>query len=83
MKSNEFSNVFCKNIQLLRRRTRLTQKQMAARLSISTKTLSQIESGILPPRLSCQVLFTLCEWFDLQPQDLFYPLEINESLSVH
>lgn len=54
------------NILYLRKRHNITKKEMANLLRVSTKTLTKIEQGILPPRLSVEVLFKVQEQFGVQ-----------------
>ena len=71
MKENREIKVFCKNIKELRWRNDLSKKQMAKVLGIGTKTLTKIENGILPPRLSCDILIKVYEVFHVLPNMMF------------
>ena len=55
--------VFCKNILLLRKKHRLSKKEMAQLLGIGISTLGKIEKGELPPRLSASIVFRVYEHF--------------------
>ena len=44
---------------------------MAKVLGIGTKTLTEIENGILPPRLSCDILIKVYEVFHILPNMMF------------
>lgn len=60
----------CSNIKFLREKHCLTKKEMAKRLKISTRSLSMLEEGIVPPNLSCEILFRIQYEFDISPSDL-------------
>ena len=51
----------------------MTQREMAHKLGISISTLTKIEKGIIPPRLSCSILFRVQREFGIHPKDLFAP----------
>ena len=63
--------IFSQRIKSIRTENNLTQKEMAQRLKICVSTLSKIERGILPPRLSCSILFQIYEQFGVHPKELF------------
>lgn len=65
--------IFCENVKRLRKIHKLSKKEMAKKLGIEVKSLSLIESGTLPPRLSCKVLFRICYYFKVKPKDMFIP----------
>lgn len=67
------THFFCENIRLIREQNRLSHEEMAKRLGISKKSLLSIESGILPPRLSCSILFRIEREFGVSPKDMFAP----------
>lgn len=62
--------VLCKNITFLRKKNNLTKTEMARVLHIGIKSLSRIENGEFPPRLSCEILFRLYSQFGVDPTDL-------------
>lgn len=61
----------CNNIKFLRKKHNLTKKAMAERLKISTRSLSMLEKGIIPSRLSCAFLFYVFNEFDVPPKKIF------------
>ena len=61
---------FCDNVRLLRRRAGLTKKEMAKRLGVGVGSISMLEKGVVPKRLSCEVLFRLALEFGVSPTDL-------------
>lgn len=66
--------IFCENIRLLRLHHGYTKKKMAEICGISTRTLTKIEQGIVPPRLKADIVFYLAQHFRLRPYQLFIPL---------
>ena len=74
MKNFENFLIFSQNMKKIRKDAQLTQKEMAHTLGISITSLSKIEKGILPPRLSCSILIRIHEEFGIHPKDLFEPL---------
>ncbi len=62
--------ILCDNIRLLRERAGLTQKEMAKRLGVSIRSISMLEKGSVPKRLSCEVIFRLALEFEASPTDL-------------
>ena len=69
--------IFCENVQKLRLANNLTKKEMAKKMQIGVGSLTKIESGILPPRLDCKVIFYLSREFELTPDALFRPLTLQ------
>ena len=70
MKSSEIAR-FCSNIRTLREREGLSKAAMAKRLHIGVGTLTRLESGELPPRLDCCIIFAICDEFDISISALF------------
>ena len=68
---------FSYHIQRIRKEQKLTQREMAGRLGIGVRTLSMIERGILPPRLSCEIIFRIQDQFGIHPKDLFKPCPVS------
>ena len=60
-----------KNIKEIRKANGLTQKEMAKRLGIGVSSLSKLENGILPPRLTVDVLFIIERNFHIKVHRLF------------
>ncbi|MBQ3508079.1 MAG: helix-turn-helix transcriptional regulator [Clostridia bacterium] len=73
MKANNEKQIriFCENLRKLRKATGLSLADMAQRLQIGRSTLSSLERGILPPRLSCTILFRIQHEFHIEPKDMF------------
>lgn len=53
------------NVLYLRKTHNITKKEMAKILGVGIKTLSKIEQGLLPPRLSVEVLFRIRDYFGI------------------
>lgn len=62
--------IFCENIIFLRQELGYTKKEMAEKLGISVKSLSEIERLRVPPRLSCSILFVIRIKFGIDPNDI-------------
>lgn len=67
---------FCNNIKKIRKAHNLSQKQMAEICKISVASLRKIENNILPPRLTVEILFNLCEYFNYSASELFSDIEL-------
>lgn len=63
-------NTFLNNISWLRKHCGLSKKEMAKRLQIGIWTLNKIERGELPPRLSCDIVFSVYKNFGIRFSDL-------------
>ena len=61
------------HIKRIRKEYKLSQMEMARKLHVCVHTLSKIEKGILPPRMSCEFLFNIENQFGIHPKDLFKP----------
>ena len=57
MNKKEQCVILCKNIKYLRRKYKLTQKEMAEICHISVSSLRKIERNELPPRLNTDIFF--------------------------
>lgn len=51
------------NVLYLRTKNDITKKEMAKILGIGITTLNKIEQGVLPPRLSVEMLFRIRDYF--------------------
>ena len=63
--------VFCNNVKKLREINKLSKKEMAKRLHISVRSLSMLEQGIIPPRMSLQVAIEISKEFGMLLGDVF------------
>ena len=76
MKSKYYINLFCKNVKYLRKKHNLSKAEMAIKLDIGIGSITSIEKGILPPRLSARVLMKIEESFNVSASEL---LSVNLS----
>ena len=72
MKKQE-EEIFCNNIRVLRHQHKLKKQDMARILHIGVPSLSKLEAGEMPPRLSTEVLFFIYDYFHIRPADMFVP----------
>lgn len=64
------------NVSYLRKELNISKNKMAEILGIGVKTLTKIEQGILPPRLSVKVLFKIQQCFGI-PVSVLVGRKIN------
>ena len=62
---------FLYNIAWLRKNHGISKKNMAKILKISISTLNKIEEGILPPKLSANVVWRIYLKFGIRPDEQF------------
>ena len=63
------------NVLYLRKKNNITKRGMAKIMGIGIKTLNKIEKGLLPPRLSVEVLFRIRDYFGI-------PLSVQVSVKI-
>lgn len=63
--------IFCKSIKNIRIINKMSKRQFAKMLHISEKSLSMIENGKMPPRLSTSVIMDIYDCFGIIPKKLF------------
>ena len=63
--------IFCENLKYLRKEKGLSKKEMAKKLGIGVQSLSVLESGRLPPRLSLEPLFNIHKNFGISSSEIF------------
>ena len=61
---------FCKNISILRKNYKLSQKELSKILHISTRSVRLLERGIVPPKLDCAVLISIQTHFHIRPSEM-------------
>lgn len=71
MNNTEEVAIFCENIRRLRAQHRLSKKEMAKRLEIGVHSLSLLESGVLPTRLRCDIIYAIYTQFGITPNRMF------------
>ncbi len=62
---------FCDNVRFLREREGLTKLEMARKLQVSIRTVTMLERGIVPRRLSSTTVFNIYYEFGISPDDIF------------
>ncbi len=65
---------FLVNVAYLRKRHNLSKKEMAQILGIGIGSYNKLEQGILPERLSVDVIFNITDYFKIPPANLFQKL---------
>lgn len=65
--------VMGRNLFLLRVKHRLNQKEMALILGIGLLSLRKLEKGIIPPRLTVEMLYRIHDHFGITPSNLMDP----------
>lgn len=65
------TKIFCENIKKLRKKNGLSQKEMAQKLDISVKSLSTLEKGAIPSRLSVSIVFKIYKIFGIKSAQMF------------
>lgn len=63
--------IFCENIKKIRKNKKLSKKNMAELLGISTYSLNIIESGKIPRRLSIEIIYNINSSLGIFPSELF------------
>lgn len=79
MDYEEQARNLCRNIRWLRKTHGLSKSRMAAIMGISVKSLSLLESGVIPKRVGCDALWNIRVYFHVSIKDLFYPLNEPET----
>jgi len=69
IRRTETENFTC-NITWLRRVHGYSKKQMALRLGIGIKSLTTLENGTIPPKLSANIFLTIYDTFGIHPEAL-------------
>ena len=67
----EWKITFCNNVKKLREINKLSKKEMAKRLHTSVKSLSMLEQGIIPRRMSLRVAISISKEFGIPISDIF------------
>lgn len=62
---------FTHNIRWLRKRYKISKKTMSAMLGIGQWTLTKLERGEVPPRLTMEIVIRIHLCFGLTPSDQF------------
>lgn len=75
----EAKNILQRNIRLIRKKSGLTQQEVADALQIKRETYGNYEVRTLPPQY---LIFRLSKIYNITP-DVFYKVESDELLSAH
>lgn len=67
---DEWEN-FSQNIRRTREKDGLSKARMAKILGVSPRTLAKLEAGILPPRVSVDIVFRLAGYCGKNPCEVF------------
>jgi transcriptional regulator with XRE-family HTH domain len=62
--------VFCKNFKKLREKEKLSKRKMAKILGIGVSSITLIENGTVPKRLSFKVMLEIYNNFGITPQEM-------------
>ena len=62
---------FCDNIAILRKRNNLSYSKMAKILHTSVKSLKSIENGVVPKRVSVDIVIYASKFFKCKAANLF------------
>jgi transcriptional regulator with XRE-family HTH domain len=75
MAERDDTMIFCENIKRIREENHLSHAEMGKRLRVGKDTVITLESGVIPSRLSCAILFRIQEEFGIHPKDMFAPMD--------
>ena len=64
-------SIFCENVKRLRKREKMSKKEMAQIMHIGVRSLTTLENGKIPVRMRCEVLLRLKCHFEITVEDLF------------
>ena len=71
MYTDDYKYYFSRNICYLRETHHLSKRAMAKLLGISIKSLSLLEAGTIPPRMTINVLRRIFAVFHVTPHTMF------------
>lgn len=63
-------SVFCENFKKLRKKEKLSKRKMAKILGIGVKSITLIENGTVPKRLSFKIMIKIYNNFGITPQKM-------------
>ena len=69
-------NTFFENIRVYRKVHKLSKRQMAKKLHIGTRSLTVLESGRIPPRVSVDIFFYFACLCGVPVSEIFETLQI-------
>lgn len=59
----------------LRKKNKLTQKEVADKLGVTVQHYQQVETGSTPPNL--RIISKMCELFNVHPSYFFHPTDVS------
>jgi DNA-binding XRE family transcriptional regulator len=71
MEFEDARKLFCENVKRLREENGLSKKELSKIMGIGVGSLTKIESGCIPKRLSWTSAVRLAHFFEIMVQDLF------------
>ena len=66
----QFEN-FLSNVAWIRKKYGISKRKMSKALKISVESLNKIENGILPPKISIDIVFNIYISFGIEPKAMF------------
>ena len=73
--NNKNSIELCQNIKDLREFYGISKKSMSKLLGISTKSLTILENGYIPKRMSVNIIIRICNIFNIMPSFILKDLK--------
>ena len=73
--NNKNSIELCQNIKDLREFYGISKKSMSKLLGISTKSLTILENGYIPKRMSVNIIIHICNIFNVMPSFMLKDLK--------
>lgn len=69
----ECIRILSENVKAIRKMHKLSQKEFAKRLGVGVWSISKLENGILPPRLSTEFIFDMEDEFKIPAHKIVGP----------
>ena len=66
----DYKSNFTQNFTYLRKHLGISKRKMAELSGISVSSVTKIENGEIPPKLSIEILFEIEKYFGILPADL-------------
>ena len=64
-------SIFCENVKRLRKREKMSKKEMARIMHIGVRSITTLENGTIPVRMKYDVILRLKCHFGITVEDLF------------
>ena len=82
MTNKEELQIFCKNLKYLRKKYKLSQKEMAKICGVGVLSIRKLENGIIPKHLGAGIFINISKVLRMSPSVLLtYLIECEENLS--